>query len=190
MCGRRAGSAGRISQQGEPEAGADLGDVWRRESLKREPISEMSGGGTYGQPEGTWSDDGSLTLCLAQSIGETGGVHAHDIMERFLDWYENGKYSPWGERFDCGIATAQALYRYKEGVEPVLCGGNKVSSNGNGSLMRILPAAYYLYFRFGADLTKSRKAMDIVHKASALTHRHAIALRCLPAESMPISRFA
>lgn len=47
-----------------------------RESLKREPISEMSGGGTYGQPEGTWSDDGSLTLCLAQSIGETGGVHA------------------------------------------------------------------------------------------------------------------
>ena len=42
--------------------------------------------------------------------------------------------------------------------------------------MRILPAAYYLYFRFGADLTKSRKAMDIVHKASALTHRHAIAL--------------
>ena len=77
-----------------------------RESLKREPISEMSGGGTYGQPEGTWSDDGSLTLCLAQSIGETGGVHAHDIMERFLDCYENGKYSPWGERFDCGIATA------------------------------------------------------------------------------------
>ena len=42
--------------------------------------------------------------------------------------------------------------------------------------MRILPAAYYLYSRFGADLTKSRKAMDIVHKASALTHRHAIAL--------------
>ena len=36
-----------------------------RESLKRKPISEMSGGGTYGQPEGTWSDDGSLTLCLA-----------------------------------------------------------------------------------------------------------------------------
>ena len=127
-----------------------------RESLKRKPISEMSGGGTYGQPEGTWSDDGSLTLCLAQSIGETGGVHAHDIMERFLDWYENGKYSPWGERFDCGITTAQALFRYKEGVEPVLCGGNKVSSNGNGSLMRILPAAYYLYSRFGADLTKSR----------------------------------
>ena len=147
-----------------------------RESLKREPISEMSDGGTYGQPEGTWSDDGSLTLCLAQSIGETGGVHTHDIMERFLDWYENGKYSPWGERFDCGITTAQALFRYKEGVEPVLCGGNKVSSNGNGSLMRILPAAYYLYSRFGADLTKSRKAMDIVHKASALTHRHAIAL--------------
>ena len=74
------------------------------------------------------------------------------------------------------VYKRQALFRYKEGVKPVLCGGNKMSSNGNGSLMRILPAAYYLYSRFGADLTKSRKAMDIVHKASALTHRHAIAL--------------
>ena len=92
-----------------------------RESLKREPISEMSDGGTYGQPEGTWSDDGSLTLCLAQSIGKQGASIPMISWSVFLDWYENGKYSPWGERFDCGITTAQALFRYKEGVEGLFC---------------------------------------------------------------------
>lgn len=48
----------------------------------------MTGWGTHGQPEGIWSDDGNMTLCLAQSIGETGGIRTHDIMERFLEWFE------------------------------------------------------------------------------------------------------
>ena len=146
-----------------------------RERLKLNPVTGMMGGGTHGQPEGTWSDDGSMTLCLAQSMGETGGVHTHDIMNRFLEWFENGKYSPWGERFDCGHTVAQALFRYREGTVPVLCGGNKASTNGNGSLMRILPIVYFLYPRYGMDLTQSKKAMELIHKVSGLTHRHCIA---------------
>ena len=146
-----------------------------RKELRECPVTGMTGWGTHRQPEGTWSDDGSMTLCLAQSIGETGGIHTHDIMERFLEWFEDGKYSPWGERFDCGHTVAQALFRYKEGAVPVLCGGNQRTSNGNGSLMRILPMAYYLSARYGTDLTGSAKAMDMTHKVSGLTHRHPIA---------------
>lgn len=96
-------------------------------------------------------------------------------MERFLEWFEDGKYSPWGERFDCGHTVAQALFRYKGGTVPVLCGSNQKTSNGNGSLMRILPMAYYLSARYGTDLTGSAKAMDMIHKVSGLTHRHPIA---------------
>ena len=44
-----------------------------------------------------------------------------------------------------------------------------------GSLMRILPAAYVLHQKYGRDVTLSGKAMEDVHKLSALTHRHPLA---------------
>ena len=31
-----------------------------------------TGGGTHGQPPGTWSDDGALMLCLVASLHERG----------------------------------------------------------------------------------------------------------------------
>ncbi len=146
-----------------------------REILERYPVVDMMGNGTYNQPIGTWSDDSSMTLALADSMGRKMGVHTHDIMDRFLWWYREGLYTPWGECFDIGHTTLQALLRYETGVTPVLCGGNKINSNGNGSLMRILPMAFVLYQKYGADLTMWTKAMELIHKISALTHRHSIA---------------
>lgn len=146
-----------------------------REELRRHPVADMISGGSHGQPRGTWSDDSSMTLGLAYSIGKTKGIHTHDIMEQFLAWYEKGAFSPRGECFDIGHTTTQALFRYREGVTPALCGGNKPNCNGNGSLMRILPMAYALYPVYGADLTASGKAMEWIHKISGLTHRHKLA---------------
>lgn len=40
-----------------------------REDLKRNPITGMVGG-LHQQPAGYWSDDSSMTLCLADSIGK------------------------------------------------------------------------------------------------------------------------
>lgn len=39
-----------------------------REDLRINPITEMVGGGLHGQPAGYWSDDSSMTLCLADSM--------------------------------------------------------------------------------------------------------------------------
>lgn len=120
-----------------------------REDLKKNPITQMVGGGIHEQPAGFWSDDSSMTLCLAMSIGETGYYHTHDIMDRFEDWFVNGAYSPGGERFDVGMTCARAIKRYQRGVTPALCGSNKMNENGNGSLMRILPLAFVLYEKYG-----------------------------------------
>lgn len=146
-----------------------------RESLTKNPVVDMVGGGFHNQPVGTWSDDSSMALCLAASIVETGGIHTNDIMKRFIDWYQHGEYSPWGECFDCGHTVAKALFRYHAGTTAALCGGNKVADNGNGSLMRILPIVYALYPIYGMDLTSSGRAMEMIHKISGLTHRHPIA---------------
>lgn len=149
-----------------------------RASLRKSPITDMVGGGVHNQPAGTWSDDSSMALCLAASIAETGGIHTNDIMNRFMEWYGKGEYSPWGECFDCGHTVAQALSRYRAGTTAALCGGNKISDNGNGSLMRIFPMVYYVHLLDsvpGADLTVSSRAMELIHKVSGLTHRHPIA---------------
>lgn len=62
---------------------------------------------------------------------------------------------------------------YGRGMNPLECGGMSEYENGNGSLMRILPAAYYLKKR--SDILMEEQ-MDIVHNLSSLTHRHPVSL--------------
>ena len=136
-----------------------------RETLARDPVTDMRGYGTYNQPPGTWSDDTSLALCLLDGLAK--GLDYTDIMRNFAAWINKAEYTPHGEVFDVGITTRRALSRFSEGTEPLKCGGTSDSSNGNGSLMRILPIAFYLH-NDGSD-----EFFDIVHNISALTHAHA-----------------
>ena len=147
-----------------------------REDLRVNPITGMVDGGLHGQPAGYWSDDSSMTLCLADSIGKVGYYHTHDIMARFDDWCRNGAYTPGSKKFGIGNACAWAIDRYRKGCTPALCGSNKMNENGSGSLMRILPMAFVLYKKYGIHITKSKRAMEDIHKISGLTHRHPLAL--------------
>ncbi|MCD7822270.1 MAG: ADP-ribosylglycohydrolase family protein [Clostridiales bacterium] len=146
-----------------------------RTNLEKEPVTGMRSGGTHGQPAGTWSDDSSMALCLMASVLDRDGINYDDIMRRFSAWMFDGTYTPYGECFDCGHACVQAISRYQHGTPAELCGGNSLRSNGNGSLMRILPLISYLYPLYGSDLTTSDEAMALVHIISGLTHRHPIA---------------
>lgn len=150
---------------------------WQRED---DPVVDMRGYGIHGQPVGTWSDDTSLALALLDGLedGPTDEVNYDGIMSRFCGWLEKGDYTPFGEVFDVGMATRKAIRRYKSGTEPLLCGGTSERDNGNGSLMRILPIAFYLADRFAGELRSGRFApteamMEIIHNVSALTHGHA-----------------
>ena len=126
-----------------------------RESLRRNPVTDMRGYGTHNQPPGTWSDDTSLTLCLLDSlekkcdeqwaiVGDLPKPDYTDIMHKFLSWAYKGKYTAHNEVFDIGIATRKALQRFRDGTEPLRCGGTSEQDNGNGSLMRMLPIVFYL----------------------------------------------
>ena len=147
-----------------------------RELLAAEPVTGMSGYGSHNQPPGTWSDDSSMALCLADSLGDLGTVNEKDIMDKFLQWLEHGAYTARGWCFDCGITVAGALQRYSHGTLVEKCGGDDLYSNGNGSLMRILPLGYELYFNYGEAIAQHDAAMDTIHRVSALTHRHPIAM--------------
>lgn len=136
-----------------------------RSQVRTRPVQEMLGYGTHHQPPGTWSDDAALTFCLADSL--CGGFDVDRIAAASLRWYEEGWWSPHGEVFDIGIATRKALERLRdEGLPAVAAGLTDEYSNGNGSLMRILPLAFVL-----RDMPLAEK-IPYITAVSSITHRH------------------
>ena len=143
-----------------------------RSQLQSEPVTEMRGGGSWNQPAGTWSDDTSLTVAAMESIARRGTIDFQDIMENFLRWYEQDAFTATGERFDIGNTTRSAIVRYsRKLLPPTKCGATENTSNGNGSLMRILPATLYLFATRG---TIGGDELRVIHEFSALTHAHAV----------------
>jgi len=116
--------------------------------------------------KGLWSDDTSLTLATADAL--TYGYDLFRIANNFIAWYRDGKFTPRGRPFDKGKTTKQAIKRLINGRSPLLSGSKRERSNGNGSLMRILPVAYYAYFK----LDSIEERLRVVHETSSITHAH------------------
>jgi ADP-ribosylglycohydrolase len=133
-----------------------------RAQLKKKPISEMVGEGSHRQPPGTWSDDSSLAFCLAESLCH--GFNLQDMADKFCAWLADGYWTPHGTAFDVGTTTLNALTDLHQGIGPDKSGEKGEASNGNGSLMRILPLACYV-----AD---ESDVFTPAHQVSAITHAH------------------
>ena len=135
-----------------------------RAFLKENPVLDMMGFGTHHQPAGTWSDDTSLTLCLAESIVE--GLDLNKLALKFIAWKNDNYWTPHGWVFDIGIGTRIAIEKLESGISPELSGGVDEMDNGNGSLMRILPLVL---------VTKNlpiNERFELTQKVSSITHRH------------------
>ncbi len=145
-----------------------------RNELERYPIKNMVGYGTYNLPEGTWSDDTSMTLATIHSIIETGTIDTNNIADKFLKWYRHAEYTATNETFDIGRTTLQSLAKYElKQDEAVNCGGSDEYDNGNGSLMRILPLAYYIYYK---QIKDTNKIYELVKDVSSITHAHEVSV--------------
>ena len=136
-----------------------------RKELQANPVTTMMGMGTHNQPVGTWSDDTSLTLCLAENL--LGGLNIQKLGQSFVDWLYDNKWTPHGEVFDVGNSTRMAIDRIKNGEEAEFAGNSGESSNGNGSLMRILPL-----FLETRKRRKDIERFQMIRKVSSITHAH------------------
>ena len=124
-----------------------------------------------GVPVGTYSDDGAQALILLDSLLECDKFDAAHFAKGLVGWYDKGFMAVGGKVFDVGIQTATAIRELKLGVLPILAGGTDEYSNGNGSLMRVLPLALW---HQGSDLELIADAFD----QSAVTHGHLRAKLC------------
>lgn len=131
-------------------------------------VTSMQGYGTHHQPPGTWSDDTSLTLALADNLLADGDrPDLECIAWGFTEWYDKAAYTPYGKVFDVGNATAAAIKRLKKGVAPEKAGGADERDNGNGSLMRVAPLAFYMF-----GIRDAEERFRIVRDVSSITHAH------------------
>ncbi|MCR5046300.1 MAG: ADP-ribosylglycohydrolase family protein [Treponema sp.] len=147
-----------------------------RDEIKAAPVTDMRGYGTYNLPKGSWSDDSSMTLCLAESIGCKKGIDYKDIMHNFSSWLKNAKFTPDRHVFDVGRTCYSAIKNYCMKIEALNCGLSDERSNGNGSLMRISPLPFYLFQKFGEEAMRSDETFEIIHNVSSLTHAHPVSL--------------
>lgn len=118
-------------------------------------VTEMLYCRIFKKKAGTWTDDTSLTLALCDSIKQCGTIDIADIYKKFNRWLRSGKYTQDGKAFDVGRTCFAAIATHK--------GKDDIMSNGNGSLMRIVPLAF-------VEGISDRQ----IEEVSAVTHAHAI----------------
>ncbi|KAJ7105680.1 ADP-ribosylation/Crystallin J1 [Mycena epipterygia] len=96
-------------------------------------ISLMKPNGNFSLGAGVWTDDTSMMLALARSLGTysgsargsssqqaegtRGGFDEADQLEAYLRWYQNGVLSAIGRCFDIGSTTRRALGIYKDALK-------------------------------------------------------------------------
>jgi ADP-ribosyl-[dinitrogen reductase] hydrolase len=128
------------------------------------PVTDYRAGGAFRLPEGYWTDDTSMALCLADSIIEHSEIREFDILERFSRWYKLGENSSIGRCFDIGNTTRRSLERF-------LAAGKYTPAEddfyeaGNGSIMRFAPVAVRWFRDYDQLMDASRRQCITTHGA-------------------------
>ncbi|MDJ0367272.1 ADP-ribosylglycohydrolase family protein [Hymenobacter sp. H14-R3] len=145
-----------------------------RAARRADPVTGLRGYGTHRQPPGTWSDDSSLTFCLAETLAKSGGLTGPpdlaDFGRRAINWLDNSYWTATGETFDVGNATRYAIQRLKQGVSPSQAGPRSEEDIGNGALMRILPLVFHQTWQ--AENLDLNAAWALTEAVASVTHGH------------------
>ncbi|KAF1815176.1 ADP-ribosylglycohydrolase family protein [Eremomyces bilateralis CBS 781.70] len=161
----------------------------RRGTFK--PIQELQFVKPFQKPKGSWSDDGSLTLCLAKSLSECNMTFsAADCVAKMVAWHSDGYMSSSSRAWDEGQSTRTSLAIWRsvlrglsqDNIEPgpsdMKSGQELVDQvlkyeqfSGNGSLMRVVPVGLALWQ--DKDL-----ALTVAGAQSNLTHPSPICAEC------------
>ena len=137
-----------------------------RDEVRKKPVRKMIGFGIHLQEKGTWSDDTALSLATLNALSQKP-YKLENVAQNFVRWYKNGDFAIHHKVFDIGRTTSDSIYRLELGVDPLISGEIAEKSNGNGSLMRMLPLAFFLESEPDIMIRK-----QVIYEISSLTHAH------------------
>jgi ADP-ribosyl-[dinitrogen reductase] hydrolase len=145
---------------------------------RKNKITHMQNSCKFALKAGQWTDDTSMGLCLTDSILINQKFNPHDVMLRYLAWWNCGYNNAF--RYDytnklkhsvgLGGNISGSLKKFIEtGIDYTQWGNS--STSGNGSIMRNapIPVAYN---------NNPTKAIEIAHFQSKCTHQGDEASEC------------
>jgi ADP-ribosylglycohydrolase len=138
-----------------------------------DPVEGYRAGGPHGLAAGEWTDDTSMALALADSIGKKGW-DLNDQARRYVRWWREGDYSVNGRCFDIGNTVSAALCRLEMGQDARNSGDSSSNASGNGSIMRLAPVAIR-FFHGTIDVEQLAKKAS---ESSLPTHASPQCLSC------------
>ncbi len=105
-----------------------------------EPVTDLMHNWNFNLASGSFTDDTSMMLCLAQSLIDNNGVlNKRDNLEKYFKWYNSGYMSVNNVCFDIGKGTQMSVRNFhSSGVTTSIC-SDKSRFSGNGSIMRLNP---------------------------------------------------
>ena len=135
-----------------------------REVIAKNPVTTMEGLDQFNIPAGTWSDNTSLSFCLAESL--CNGYDLNDIINKFTKWMYEDYWTPANETFDINYINYFTIVNLRNNGSPHIAGINNKRGNSDGSLMRILPLVPYILNM------EEENRFRIIKEISSLTYRH------------------
>jgi ADP-ribosylglycohydrolase len=130
------------------------------------PVTGYRNGGPHGLEAGEWTDDTSMALALADSVASVGW-DLNDQADRYVRWWETGRYSVNGRCFDIGMATRSALQKYVAKKNALESGDRSDRSSGNGSIMRLAPVPIRYFNLYPLNV---EKLSQLAAESSLPTH--------------------
>ncbi|RJE23302.1 ADP-ribosylglycohydrolase [Aspergillus sclerotialis] len=140
------------------------------------PVTGLRTVEPFGQPAGSYSDDGSMTLALSQSFIDQRGKYNHvGSIKYFVSWLFSGQFSTAKSAWDVGRSTRIALTIWnKNGSEDIEHTQSRINQkldmeecSGNGSLMRISPIGLALWKDIDEARRRARERSQITHPSLA-----------------------
>jgi ADP-ribosyl-[dinitrogen reductase] hydrolase len=133
-----------------------------RDALPR--VTNLVGGGPFNLKPGEWTDDTSMALCLAHSLLRKEYFSSYDQLELYTLWWKTGLFSVNGHCFDIGNTVLRALEQF-ELTKKANVGDPSPQAAGNGSLMRVAPAALFFLGDPEACVKACGASSKTTHKA-------------------------
>lgn len=143
-------------------------NVWEKEGYNRFKLKP-----------GQWTDDASMSLCIADTLLVNGQFNPHDLRLRFWNWWSHGYNNAFGydddrlySRRSVGLGgnIGASLEEFKALQTPYTTSGNP-NTSGNGSLMRNGPVSV-CYSK------TPEMGMRVAYNQSKTTHQGTEAAEC------------
>jgi ADP-ribosyl-[dinitrogen reductase] hydrolase len=131
------------------------------------PVGDMLGGGPFDLPRGGWSDDTSMTLCLADSLLACEGFDARDQMERYRQWQQEGYLTATGQCVGITASTTRAI-AMSQWRRQAFSGSHDPAQLDPEPLARVAAAVLFFFASPGQAIEQATEAARTTCQAPAV----------------------